>query len=112
MGTVGTIMACPFCKVGGACSVFLGRGIPKRFALVIFFSRPERRFEMLLLMYFSIIKEAMGAAYVPPKPEFSTNTAMAILGSSLGAKAMKTEWSLRGLSSAVPVLPQIGRPGI
>ena len=39
--------------------------------------------------YFSMTNEAIGAEATPPKPAFSTKTAMAILGFSLGAKAMK-----------------------
>ena len=40
------------------------------------------------LRYFSIIKFAIGAAQVAPNPPFSTNTAMAIFGLSLGENAI------------------------
>src|SRR5688500_10475104 len=70
--------------------------------------------------YFSIISDAMGAAHVVPKPEFSTTTAMAILGFSLGAKQTNIELSLSLILflsmmryfSAVPVFAQILIPGI
>ncbi len=54
----------------------------------------------------------IGAAHVAPKPAFSTNTAIAIFGFVLGAKAKKTEWSFPCGFCAVPVLPQISMPGI
>ena len=36
----------------------------------------------------------MGAATSAPKPAFSMNTAMAIFGLFIGAKAINAEWSL------------------
>ena len=53
----------------------------------------------------------MGTPYVAPKPPFSTYTAMAILGLSIGAKPMNAEWSLP-LFCAVPVLPHTSSPGM
>ena len=47
--------------------------------------------DMLSVIYFSIIRLAMGAAHVEPCPPFSTITAIAILGLFLGAKAKNTE---------------------
>ena len=41
--------------------------------------------------YFSINKLAIGAAHSPPLPTFSTYTARAILGLSIGANAKKPE---------------------
>ena len=55
---------------------------------------------------FRITFAAMGAATSAPKPAFSMNTAMAICGLYIGAKAMKAEWSLPSFST-VPVLPQM-----
>jgi hypothetical protein len=49
-------------------------------------------FVTFLFKNLSIIRPAIGAAQAPPAPAFSTKTAKAILGLSIGAKAMKTEW--------------------
>ena len=57
--------------------------------------------------YCSIIRLAIGAAQVAPKPAFSTTTATAIFGSSIGAKPMKRLWSLPCGFCAVPVFPPI-----
>ena len=46
---------------------------------------------MVSFKYFSTNKLAIGAAQIEPKPAFSTTTAIAILGLSLGANAKKTE---------------------
>ena len=62
-------------------------------------------------MYFSIINPAIGPAQVAPKPAFSTTTATAILGSSLGAKQTTKEWFLPCGFCAVPVLAQYSTPG-
>ena len=61
---------------------------------------------------------AIGPAHLFPQYPFSTTTAIAIVGFSLGAKATKIEWSFSWyvfpatliLFSAVPVLPQISNP--
>jgi hypothetical protein len=42
-------------------------------------------------MYFSIINEVIGPAHLAPQYPFSTKTAIAIFGFSLGAKATKIE---------------------
>ena len=42
-------------------------------------------FEILLVMYFSDISEAIGAAHLEPYPPFSTYTAIAIFGLFFGA---------------------------
>ncbi|MFL2611807.1 MAG: hypothetical protein ACJ0P5_06150 [Flavobacteriaceae bacterium] len=44
-----------------------------------------------MFRYFSIIKLEIGAAHLEPQYPFSINAAIAILGFSLGAKAMKIE---------------------
>ena len=54
----------------------------------------------------------IAAAALEPQPAFSTYTARAICGSSLGANAMQTEWSLPCGFSAVPVLAHIAIPEI
>src|SRR5882724_7390569 len=74
---------------------------------------------MLSVKYFSIRKEPMGAAHVAPKPAFSTTMAIAIFGSSLGAKQTNIELFLSlallpeiiRYVSAVPVFAQILIPG-
>ena len=44
-------------------------------------------------IYCSIIKLAIGSAHVAPNPAFSTTTAIAICGFSLGAYPTNIEWS-------------------
>src|SRR5262245_42380774 len=68
--------------------------------------------EIVSFKYFSIIKDAIGEAHVEPYPAFSTTTAMAILGFSLGAKATNKEWFFPCGFCAVPVLAQILMPSI
>ena len=72
------------------------------------FSRSGR--EVSPLKYFSISREAIGAAQVAPKPAFSTYAATAIFGSSIGAKQINTELSAPRGFWAVPVLPQMSSP--
>ena len=48
-------------------------------------------FEILLVMYFSAISEAIGAAHFDPHPPFSTYTAIAIFGLFFGAKPINIE---------------------
>ena len=61
--------------------------------------------------YFSIISAAMGAATSEPQPPCSIYTEIATLGFVIGAKPIKTEWSLPAFS-AVPVFPQIVNRGV
>src|SRR5690606_107491 len=60
-----------------------------RFRFSILSSSHLREGSILSFRYLSIIRLAIGAAVDAPKPAFSTYTAIAILGSSLGAKAIK-----------------------
>ena len=53
-----------------------------------------------------MICAAMGAAVLLPSPPCSIYAQTAICGSSIGAKAMKTEWSCPSFC-AVPVFPQM-----
>src|SRR5437868_2495293 len=75
-----------------AYQCFIASGIRSAFAILSTSAR--RGVEMLSFKYLSIISEAIGAAHVAPKPAFSTTTAIAILGFSLGANATKSEWFL------------------
>ena len=62
--------------------------------------------DIFLFRYLSNINPAIGAAQSPPAPAFSTKTAIAILGLSMGAKAIKTEWFFLFLPfCTVPVFP-------
>src|SRR5690606_1372939 len=70
-------------------STFVSLGVGRKLALktlsCIYCGR-----EMVSLRYFSTSMLTIGPAQVPPYPAFSTNTAMAILGFSRGAKAKNT----------------------
>jgi hypothetical protein len=53
-----------------------------------------------------MIKAPIGPAHVAPNPAFSTITATAIVGLSLGAKQTKREWFFPCGFCAVPVFAQ------
>ena len=64
------------------------------------------------IKYFRIIRVAIGAPKVAPDPLFSTNTPIAIFGSSAGANAINTECVSPKGFSAEPVLPHILMDGV
>ena len=65
---------------------------------------------ILPLIYCSIIKEAIGAAHLAPKPEFSTTTAIAILGFSFGAKPCIIQLTLKTYPLPIPTVTPLCAP--